>query len=84
MANAVKIVFTQRGFLRGDFRDYNGDPCSIQESSVATEPLLWLGQNSGTHRGEESLARTHLTQGMAAALVPLLQRFVETGRLDEP
>lgn len=72
---------TERGFARADFKDRNGEDCSIQESSIATEYCLWLGQNSGTHHQGHCLARMHLTQAHAAALIPLLQNFVETGRL---
>lgn len=78
----ILILPTGRGFLRGDFLDYNEDACSIQESSITTKPLLWLGANTGNHLlTGECLARMHLTQEMAAALIPLLQRFVETGEL---
>ena len=72
----IELKPTSRNFLRGDFVDANGEACSVQESSVATDNLLWLGQDG---------ARMHLTQGMAADLLPHLQRFVATGELrDEP
>lgn len=67
---------THRGFLSGDFQDSNGNNCSIQESSLV-EPRLWFGRDSVL--GEPG--RMHLTQQQAADLIPLLQRFVETGRL---
>ena len=73
---------TDRGFLRADFADANGDACSIQESSVATEALIWLGQNKGTHLATgECLARMHLSQTHVIALLPLLQHFATTGEL---
>lgn len=74
---------TSRGFLRADFRDGNGDECSIQESSAAEAPFLWLGQNTGTHHMGECMARMHLTQANAAALIPLLRYFVRHGRLPQ-
>lgn len=80
-AISFPIHATERGFKRGEFLDFNGDACSIQESSLATEPALWLGQNEGTHHMGKCTARMHLTRAHAAALIPLLQRFVETGRL---
>ena len=43
----ISPIATDRGFLRADFLDANGDACSIQESSVATESMIWLGQNEG-------------------------------------
>lgn len=74
---------TPRGFLRADFSDANSDACSIQESSIATADLIWLGQNRGTHDPVTGscMARMHLTREHAAALIPLLRRFVKTGRL---
>jgi hypothetical protein len=79
----MELRMTERGFMRGDFVDRYGEKCSIQESSLATEPCIWLGQNEGTHHhvtGSCS-ARMHLTQEMAAELIPLLQRFVAQGGL---
>lgn len=79
----IQVEPTERGFLRGDFLDRNGDACSIQESSLADEPAIWLGQNEGTHHHVTGncLARMHLTRDMAAALIPLLEHFVEHGEL---
>jgi len=68
----IEIAMTQRGFLRGEFVDRYGEQCSIQESSLATEAALWLGVDE---------RRMHLTQGMAASLVPLIAHFVDTGQL---
>jgi len=71
----LELVETGRGFARAEFADRYNRACSIQESSLATENCLWLGCDEG-----ESI-RMHLTQAMAADLLPLLQRFVETGKL---
>lgn len=80
--DALSLEPAANGFLRADFIDANGDACSIQESSSATEPLLWLGQNSGTHHPTgKCLARMHLSQEHVRELLPLLQRFAETGAL---
>ena len=95
----IKLTPTPRGFLRADFQDGNGEMCSIQESSAAESPFIWLGVNdanpqifpgdgTGWHPYPlpESVVcstRMHLTQEQAAALIPHLQRFVETGRLDD-
>ena len=74
---------TSRGFLRADFRDLYGKACSIQESSLADEPALWLGVNDGSHHHLtcDCLARMHISQELAGELIPMLQRFVETGGL---
>jgi hypothetical protein len=77
----VKLKFTDRGFARADFKDANGEECSIQESSVATDYMLWLGCNEGLHHMGACLARMHLTRDMARDLIRLLRRFVDTGRL---
>lgn len=72
----IDLAPTSRDFLRGEFLDANNTSCSIQESSVATDNLLWLGCDE---------SRMHLTQGMVADLLPHLQRFVATGELaDHP
>lgn len=67
----IKLKRTQRGFLRGDFSDTYGTECSIQESSSATAPRLWLGAST----------RMHLSQEQVKALLPHLQAFVKHGRL---
>ena len=36
---------TGRGFELIEFKDIYGITCSIQQSSLATEPALWLGVN---------------------------------------
>lgn len=78
----MRIKRNERGFLRGDFKDANGDECSIQESSAMERPLLWLGMDEGTHtRTGECLARMHLDRRLAKQLIRHLQRFVDTGRL---
>lgn len=68
----IHLKPTSRGFQRGLFVDRYGAECSIQESSLATESCVWLGC-----RGNMA----HLTQDMAADLIPLLQHFVDTGHL---
>jgi hypothetical protein len=70
----IDLAPTERGFMRGEFKDRYGKDCSIQESSIATEYCIWLGVDN---------ERMHLTQQMAADLIRLLYRFVETGELRE-
>ena len=87
----IKLESTERGFSRGEFRDRNGNKCSIQESS-ANGANIWLGaddvmvvdnsdQIAELPEGYKVLARMHLTQEMVAALLPCLQRFVKEGDL---
>ncbi len=39
----IKMSFTGRGFAIGEFDDLYGAKCSIQESSLADKPAIWLG-----------------------------------------
>jgi hypothetical protein len=73
----IAVKTTSRGFTIGEFKDRYGKPCSIQKSSLASEPCIWLGVKEAL--GEPS--RMHLTQQQVADLLPLLQHFVETGDL---
>jgi len=66
---------TERGFVVAHFRDRYGEECSIQESSLAEEAAIWLGE--GSHR-------MHLTQGMVEQLLPVLEHFLKTGGLPAP
>ena len=78
---AFKIVLkpTERGFQLGGFEDQRGAQCSIQESS-ASEQCIWLGCDVD-YDGRTASTRMHLTTEMAAALIPHLKRFVESGDL---
>lgn len=88
MSEPFKLEFTptRRGFQRADFKDRYGAACSLQESSLATERCIWLGQNEGTHHEVtgECMARMHLTQDMAQELGIVLLHFAETGELIDP
>ena len=72
---------TNRGFKRGEFKDYNNDDCSIQVSSLATDRCLWLGLETGMHVDGRCLARMHIDQAMAHDLAQQLIYFAETGDL---
>ena len=92
----IKMRSTNRGFLRGDFVDRYGETCTIHESSLAGEAAIWLGVRNPKPKvcvlgegwkeiplpkGAFTSGQMHLTQEMAKALIPLLQKFVKTGRL---
>ncbi len=92
---------THRGFDYNDFKDRDGVPCSIQESSLASEEAIWFGINDANPRIMESKVkkggigwikypiiddvlfdtRMHLTREQVKELLPILERFVETGNL---
>lgn len=79
----MRLKKTERGFKRGEFKDIYGEPCSIQESSLATEPAIWLGceREQFTSSGQSCGARMHLDRKLAKQLIRHLQKFVETGGL---
>jgi hypothetical protein len=74
---------TERGFVRYDFTDRYGERCSLQMSSLASEPAIWLGQNAPTihHVTGDALCRMHLTQDDARWLSVMLRHFADTGEL---
>lgn len=74
----IGIKANERGFMSGDFQDLNGILCSIQKSSLATDDAIWLGTNRTSAPN-----RMHLNRQHVAALLPLLQHFVETGELPQ-
>lgn len=94
---------TERGFALGEFQDSYGQICSIQKSSSAMEPKIWLGINEPQPKimvkdmdpeydgvGWISYllpkqvmiqGRMHLTIAQVKELIPMLQKFVDTGEL---
>ncbi len=85
---------TGRGFGIYHFHDLNGHHCILQDSSVATESVIWFGVQDpevkvfGKGSGWEDVplpdevlisGRMHLTQDMVKALLPMLTHFAETG-----
>ena len=81
----MEFRYTERGFERIEFEDRYRARCSLQKSSLAEEDAIWLGVDLGVDgEGKVRGGRMHLTQEMAADLLPFLQRFVEEGRLWSP
>lgn len=76
----VPLSRTARGFAVGRFEDLYGAKCSVQDSSLATAFALWLGVDQDAD-GEDGV-RMHLTQDMVRALLPVLQRFADTGSIE--
>ncbi len=77
----LRVVATNRGFLRGDFRDINGEACSAQESSNASQHALWLGQDRCPKC--QTPTRMHLSREQAGVLADVLGAFARTGHLAE-
>lgn len=79
----IELTKTERGFSRAAFTDRYGAECSIQKSSIATEDAIWLGVVRTRDGADVPDGRMHLSRAQAADLLPILQRFVETGELHE-
>ncbi len=92
----MKKTKTERGFHVVNFIDRYGVPCSLQESSLATEEAIWFGCNNANPRHlvigkgyvpvvmpEAYVAdtRMHLNRKQVAALLPHLKKFVEKGEI---
>ena len=73
----LELEETSRGFKIASFVDINGDKCSIQESSLATDDAIWLGMQLV----EGKPARMHLNRQLVIDLLPHLATFIQTGRL---
>jgi len=83
MSFQIKIEPTERGFMRGEFKDSDGNDCVIQDSSLATDYMVRLGQLEGNHHLGHCLATMHLTKEMARTLIQALMRFVNNGSIAE-
>lgn len=91
----IKKVKTHRGFPGIEFQDKYDAKCSIQKSSLATENAIWFGVDDAdpkifTGSGWKDfyipkevllITRMHLTQKQVKKLLPILQKFVETGEI---
>lgn len=93
----MEIIRTGRGFKKGSFIDSYGIPCSIQESCAADDARIWLGTEPKTMTVfEDSMGkyiemtipknfmidtRMHLNREQVAELIPILQKFVDTGEI---
>lgn len=92
-----KVGTTNRGFSLGEFKDEYGYKCSIQKSSLATKSCIWLGVDDikpqilipGQGWSQYELpsnvyyhSRMHLTMEQVRDLIPILQKFADTGDLN--
>lgn len=74
---------TSRGFALLTFKDTYDKPCSIQESSLASYPAIWIGYDGDQEKhpvtGELMTCRMHLNKNMAKEIGLKLLEFAETG-----
>lgn len=72
----IPIIQTGQEFPRGYFEDWNNKPCVISLSSLADDRCIWLG------RADSLGAAMLLNQQQVKELLPVLQRFIETGDIN--
>ena len=86
----MEMQVTDRGFQYITFTDRYGSKCILQKSSLATESAIWFGPRKlvlkkrvevPLEEGVIGNERMHLTQEQVKTLLPMLQRFAETGEL---
>ena len=66
---------TERGFVLFNFKDSNGEECSLQESSAFREDtnFIWLGR--------DKVGRMHLSQSQARQVAEEFLYFAKHGKL---
>ena len=64
-----------RGLMGAQLHDCLGSTCSLQTSSIASEPCIWFGVNN-TADGQKG-SRMHLTQLNVQTIVGQLQAFLK-------
>lgn len=70
---------TEHGRAYASFQDISGSQCRVQESSHG-DPAIWIGFDVFLDKADPP-AMMHLTQDMIRDLLPILQRFADTGYL---
>ena len=82
----MKSKKTNRGFFLVDFYDFYEQPCSLQQSSIATTECIWLGVHTkidlNTKQPIGENQRMHLSRKQVKKLLPYLKKFVKTGELE--
>lgn len=82
----LTVTKTQRGFPYAEFKDRYDVPCSIQDSSIATEACIWLGADEiglrkftpGKGWSEVKLAKAEGESYIANTRLHLTQNHVRT------
>ena len=82
----MKKSKTKRGFRIYTFKDFYGEECSLQKSSMATQPQVWLGLHAKEikihqHTGESLGMRMLIDRKLAKELAVKLLIFSETGEI---
>lgn len=84
----LTVVETSRGFTRVAFKDHYDRDCTLQESSLASQPAVWLGveadqikRDMAAHPGSDLRSRMHLSEEGVVNLLPYLLKFLAEGEL---
>ena len=72
----MEIPITMRGYPEAHFTDLSGLECSLRGSSRAPS-AVWFGVDVDL-QGRQTMSM-HLSREHVAALLPMLQRFVDSG-----
>ena len=75
-----EIETTDRGFRWTGFTDYYKGIVRVHESSLATQPTLWMNLVKDGAEEDHTMSIC-LTQCNAKGLIKALEAFVKTGRL---
>lgn len=94
----MQLTNTLRGFPIVKFNDAYGYECSLQGSSSAMREAIWFGvdnpyvqvfvpnkgwQDVKLPKDTSIYGRMHLTREQVKELLPFLQRFTESGTLED-
>lgn len=88
MKTLGKLEHTARGFELIEFQDHNGEPCSLQASSLAEyekpgTSAVWLGcELVKVHLGETLKPRMHLDRKQVKALIAHLSAWLKNDTFD--
>lgn len=91
----LKYTKTERNFSLITFTDLYKTECSIQKSSLANKDAIWFGVDNPKPqilgvdgwqdiKIDENImlsTRMHLTRNQVSKLLPILQKFVDTGEI---
>lgn len=67
----MKRTKTARGFRLYEFKDHYGNECTLQASSLADKPCVWLGIGEPKVQMMASQAPVHIAKGETTGWVPV-------------
>jgi hypothetical protein len=88
------LHLSPRQFPIVEFKDYYGEKCSLEMSSIITPindnerlvhpgtSAVWLGRDDRNDSKDGEVPHMHLNRKQVAALVHVLQQWLRTGRFE--